>query len=103
MTNTELKKSMLCVYSQVAHHPIGENSHSIFSTIVTNTKQDRVRPTDKKMIAAEKIICYLQFPRDCGMPLHGWGSAQDKELWLFRKGGELWVLDFHVGSINRNW
>lgn len=52
MTNTELKKSMLCVYSQVAHHPIGENSHSMFSNIVTNTKQDRVWPTDKKMIAA---------------------------------------------------
>lgn len=93
---------MLCVYSQVAHHPIGEDSHFMFSNVVTNTKQERVWPTDKK-IAIKKIVCYLEFPRNCGMPLHGRGIAQDKELWLFRKEGELWVLDFHVGSVNRNW
>lgn len=51
--NTELKeKYVVCLQSSCSHHPIGEIVILCFQNIVTNTKQDRVWPTDKKMILA---------------------------------------------------
>lgn len=75
MPNTDLKKSVLCVFNQVAHHPIGENSRSMFSNMVTNTKRGIVQPTDEEVIAIEMIVCYSQFPsrgacHSVGMGVH---------------------------------
>lgn len=105
MPNTDLKKSVLCVCSQVAHHPIGENSHSMFSNMVTNTKRGIVQPTDEEMIAIEMLVCYSQFPSRGACHSMGMGVHRRKHCGCSgsRKGREQWARDFIVTSMSRNW